>query len=407
MFKLKKMRVLYITHAGFDTPGPNNQMAEVMFNDFLDRGYCLDIIQSHTKGVNPDVPKSLAGRDNFRCNTIVRRQINKSHFIKRYIGDVIYYFRTIKYWLRRKRYDIIFVQSGPTVVFLLLLLKLFKSNTPILYSIYDVFPGHAYDIGVIKSRFIYNALRLLQKPCYKIPSVITVLSDDMKDIVVREGASSDSTYVVPAWFDVTTAREIPVSENRFINKYNIDIEKFYVQFAGTIGYVFNYKTVIEVAKRLIDEKDVVLQMIGDGTTKEAFVKEAAELGLTNIQFYPLQPVDIVPDVYSTCNVCLIPLMKGVIGNGVPSKLPILMACKRLTITAVESWSKYSKMIKANNMGMVEDVFDYDGLAEAVRFAKNNSAEVSVMVENAYNFGKENYSSVRSLQLLADIFSNIN
>lgn len=400
------MKILYITHAGFDTPGPNNQMAEVMFNDFLDRGYKLEVIQSHTKGLNPDIPKSLVERENLKCNTIVRKQINKSHFVKRYIGDVIYYFRTMKYWLMKGKWDLIFVQSGPTVVFLLLLLKLFKFRTPILYSIYDVFPGHAYDIGVIKSRVLYDMLRMLQKSCYKIPSIITVLSDDMKDIVVREGASEKSTFVVPAWFDVTTAREILVSDNRFISKYNIDTDKFYVQFAGTIGYVFNYKTVIEVAKRLIDDRDIVFQMIGDGTTKEIFMQEAMNLGLTNIQFYPLQPVEIVPDVYSTCNICLIPLMKGVIGNGVPSKLPILMACRRLTITAVENCSKYSKMIKDNNLGLVEDVCDYDALAAAIRFAKSNSHAVSVMVENAYNFGKENFSSIKSLQILANIFADL-
>ena len=398
------MRVLYITHAGFDTPGPNNQMAEVMFNDFLDRGYHLDVIQSHTKGINPDVPDSLSHRGNFRCNTIVRKQINKSHFVKRYLGDVIYYFRTMRYWLTKGRYDMIFVQSGPTVVFLLVLLKLFKYRSPILYSIYDVFPGHAYDIGVIKSKFLYNSLRWLQKPCYKIPKIITVLSDDMKDIVVKEGASADRTFVVPAWFDVTTAREVPDCENRFIQKYDIDTSKFYVQFAGTIGYVFNYKTVIEVAKRLIDEKDIVFQMIGDGTTKEDFVEQATKLGLSNIQFYPLQPVEIVPDVYSTCDVCLIPLMKGVIGNGVPSKLPILMACNRLTITAVESWSQYTQMIRDNNMGLTADVLDYDALASAILYVKNNPDVVATMVKNANRYGKENFSSVRSLQILADIFT---
>lgn len=400
------MKILYITHAGFDTPGPNNQMAEVMFNDFLDRGYHVDIIQSHTKGVNPDIPQSLKDRSNFLCNTIIRNQLNKSHFVKRYIGDVIYYFRTMRYWLTKSGYDLVFVQSGPTVVFLLILLKLFKYRVPILYSIYDVFPGHAYDIGVIKSKLLYKLLRWLQKPCYKLPKFITVLSDDMKDIVVREGAESNNTYVVPAWFDVTTAREVPIEENKFIEKYNIDSNRFYVQFAGTIGYVFNYKTVIEVAKRLVNEKDIIFQMIGDGTTKEAFVNEAKQLGLTNIMFYPLQPISIVPDVYSTCNLCLIPLMKGVIGNGVPSKLPILMACKRITITAVEKWSKYSKMIKDNNMGLVEDVLDYDGIASAILYAKNNPGNVCIMVENAYNYGRENFSSVKSLQILADIFSKL-
>lgn len=400
------MNILYLTHAGFDTPGPNNQMAEVMFNDFLDRGYSLDVIQSHTKGINEDIPKSLIGRDKFNCYTIQRKVINKSHFIKRYISDVIYYFKTVKYWLTKTNYDLIYIQSGPTVVFLMILLKIFRWKTPILYSIYDVFPGHAFDIGVIKSRFIYNALRLLQKPCYKIPSIITVLSDDMKDIVVREGAASASTHVVPAWFDVSTACEIPISENRFIKKYNIDTSKFIVQFAGTIGYVFNYKTVIEVAKLLKEEKDIVFQMIGDGTTKEQFINEARKQHLDNIQFYPLQPVEIVPDVYSTCNVSIIPLMKGVIGNGVPSKLPILMACKRLTISAAESSSKYCQMFDEHKMGICKDIDDYKGLADSIKWIKENQDVMHQMVERAYNYGKENYSSTISLNKLDCIIHNM-
>ena len=400
------MNILYITHAGFDTPGPNNQMAEVMFNDWLDRDHSLDAIQSHTKGINPDVPKSLENRKNFNCMTIVRRQINKAHFVKRYLDDVSYYFQTVKYWNTKKKYDVIFVQSGPTVVFLLLLLKLLRWKTPIVYSIYDVFPGHAYDIGVIKSKLIFNALRLLQKPCYKIPSAILVLSEDMKNIVVREGAATNKTHVIPAWLAVTTAKEIPIEENRFIKKYNIDTTKYYVQFAGTIGLIFNYKTVIEVAKRVKDDPDIVLQMVGDGLVKEQFMAEAKSLGLDNIQFFPLQPIDLVPDVYSACNACLIPLMKGVIGNGVPSKVPILMACRRITLTAVEANTQYTQMFKDYDMGLTADVFDYDSLASSIKWLKSHPEDVSRMVEKAYNYTKENYSSTMSLDKLNVVLQNL-
>lgn len=396
------MKILYITHAGFDTPGPNNQMAEVMFNDWLNRGYCLDAIQRHSKGINPDIPKSLENRENFHCDTINSSKIDKSHFVKRYINDVKYYFQTVKFW-RKQHYDVIFIQSGPTVVFLLILLKLFMRNTPVIYSIYDVFPGHAYDIGVIKSKFIYTALRFLQKPCYKIPSAITVLSEDMKNIVIKEGASANIIHIIPAWFDVKTAKEIPILKNRFIQKYDIDTSKFYVQFAGTIGYVFNYRTVIEVAKRLQNEPDIVFQIIGEGTTKQQFITEARSLKLNNISFYPLQPIEIVPDVYSACNVCMIPLMKGVIGNGVPSKVPILMACKRVILTAVEADSLYAKMFKENYMGLTADVYDYDNLAKSILWLKNNPDEVKHMVDNAYKFGQENYTSTASLEKLNSVF----
>ena len=396
------MKILFITAEGFDTPNPNNQMAEVMINDFLNNGISVHLIQSHRKGINHDIPDSLKGRKGLEVETIKRNVIDKSNFVRRYFNDIKYHFMSLKYWKKVNDIDIVYLQSNPTIYIPIILLKIFKNKTPIVYSIYDVFPGHAYDIGVIKNKFLYNIFRLLQKPCYKIVNAITVLSDDMKDIVVKEGAISENVYVVPAWFDVNTAREVPVEQNQFIKKYNIPQNKFYVQYAGSIGYVFNYKAIIELAKRLKNDNDIVIEIIGDGPAKEQMVSEANDLHLSNIHFYPLQPVAIVPDVYSSCNVCVIPLKKGVIGNGTPSKAPILMACNRVIINAVENWSKYSQMFAKYDMGIAVDVYDYDALANAVKYLKANPGVVKRMAANAYKYGKEHFSSSRSTKLLMDI-----
>ncbi len=396
------MKILFITAEGFDTPNPNNQMAEVMINGFLDAGHEVHLIQSHRKGICQDIPSSLQGRKGLVVETIKRNVVDKSNFVMRYFNDVKYHFQSVKYYKKVKDADVIYLQSNPTIYFPMLLIKLFMKNMPIVYSIYDVFPGHAYDIGVIHNKMLYNVFKLLQRPCYKMASAIAVLSEDMKDIIVKEGARANDVYVVPAWFDVKTAREIPEKENQFIQKYNIDKSKFIVQYAGSIGYVFNYKTIIELAKRLKSDNDIVLQMIGDGPAKEEFVKEAEENGLDNIQFYPLQPIPIVPDVYSTGDVCIIPLKKGVIGNGTPSKAPILMACKRIIVNAVESWSKYSKMYEEFNMGYAVDVYDYDAMADAIRFIKANPSDTQIKIENAYKYGKEHFSSTRSISILIDV-----
>ena len=399
------MKVLYITAEGFDTPNPNNQMAEVMINSFLESGMQVHLIQSRRKKINPDIPHSLENKKGFTCDTVDRTVVDKTNFIKRYLNDVRYAFSAMKYWKKVKDADVIYLQSNPTVIFPMLLLKIFK-HLPIVYSIYDVFPGHVYDIGVISSRFIYNTLRILQKPCYKMASAVTVLSDDMKDKVTEEGAKPEKVFVVPAWYDVKTAREIPRNENRFIKKYNIPQDKFYVQFAGTVGYVFNYKTVIELAKRLKNNENIRIQIVGDGNVKNKFIEEAKSLNLDNIDFYPLQPVDLVPDVYSACNICIIPLKKGVIGNGVPSKAPILMACKRVIVNSVEIITQYAEMYKENNMGVAVDISDYDGLANAVTYLYNSPEELQQMAENAYAFGKANYSSTQSTAKLIEIIKNI-
>jgi colanic acid biosynthesis glycosyl transferase WcaI len=399
------MKVLYITADGFDTPGPNNQMAEVMIRDFLDNGYAVHLIQSRRKCINPDIPKSLLGRSNFTCDIIERKLVDKSHFVMRYLNDMKYAFSAMRHWKKVKDANVIYVQSNPTIIYPMVLLRLFK-RIPIVYSIYDVFPGHAFDIGVIKSKLLYNMLRIIQKPCYRMAKAIVVLSEDMKQKVIEQGAKANKIFVVPAWFDDKSTREVPQDENRFIKEFNIPTDKFYVQFAGTIGYIFNYLAVIELAKRLQENSDIIIQVVGDGTVKQKFVEEVKKLALDNIVFYPLQPVELVPDVYSSCNLCIIPLKKGVIGNGVPSKTPILMACRRAIVNLVELDSQYARMFKENDMGMSVGIEDYDGLAEAVLELYHSRETISRMARNAYQFATLNYSSTFSTSKLMRIFDDV-
>lgn len=399
------MKILYITAEGFDTPNPNNQMAETMIRSFCEAGHSVHLIQSHRKGINPDLPKSLEHCEKLCVDTVLRKVVDKTNFIKRYINDFKYAFQAMKYWKKVKDADVIYLQSNPTIIFPMILLKLFKRRTPIVYCIYDVFPGHAYDIGVIKNKFVYEVLRIIQKPCYKMADSILVQSEDMLDKVVAQKASKEKVFIVPSWYDVQTTAEVLWNDNEFVKKYDIQPGKFYLQFAGTIGYVFDYVTVIELAKRLIDIPDIVIHIIGDGNVKEQFVKEAEALELTNIVFFPLQPVDIVPDVYSACSACIIPLKKGVIGNGVPSKAAILMACKRLIVNSVEKESNYSKMFHENKMGVSVDIGDYDKLAEVVVDLYKNPEQISQMVENAYIYGEKNYSSDKSISKILEVFNH--
>ena len=399
------MKILYITSDGFDTPSPNNQMAEVMINDFLDNGCEVHLIQSRRTRKFPEIPASLINKKGFSCDIVERKVFDRNKFVTRYINDVLYAFSAMKYWLKVRDADVIYLQSNPTVLFPMLLLKLFK-GLPILYCIYDVWPGHAYDIGVVKSRLLYNIFRLLNKPCYKMADAISVMSEDMKATVISEGASAEKVHIVYPWYDEKTTKEIPLEKNRFIRKFNIPQDKFYVQFAGTIGYVFDCETVIEVAKRLSDEENIVFQIVGDGNVKAQFEKSIEEAGLKNIHLYPLQPVELVPDVYSTGNVCLIPLKKSVIFNGVPSKAPILMACKRVIINSVDINSDYARMFTENNIGIAADIGDYDTLADKIKQLYHSPEMREAMAQSAYAYAHTHFSSSANTRKFTDIFYKI-
>ena len=263
------MKILYITYEGFDTPNAANQMAETMINTFLGQGHTVYLIQSHRKGVNSDIPKSLEGRKTFFCETIKRKVIDKTRFIKRYLNEFKYAFQAKKKWKKIKDADLIYVQSNPTVLYTMLLLKLFKRKIPIVYSIYDVFPGHAYDIGVIKSKTLYNILRLLQKPCYKIAKEITVLSEDMRKNVIGQGAKAECVHVVPAWYDVKTTKEIDLYKicnqlyetKDLIDKGIIASTKYDYDECCSYVYGFNTRKAIELIQKHIQELNVTIIQI--------------------------------------------------------------------------------------------------------------------------------------------------
>lgn len=396
------MKILFITTEGFDTPGPNNQMAMVMIRDFLDEGFDVHLIQSRRKKINPDIPALLKGKKGFTYDVIDRKVIDKTNFINRYIDEAKYALTSFNKWKKVKDADIVFLQSCPTVIYQLLMLKVFNKK-PIVYNIYDVFPGHAFDIGVIKSKLIYNVLKLIQRFAYKFSTIITVLSEDMKEKITEENVSREKIRVVPAWYDDKAVKEVVLKENKFIKKYNIPTNKFYVQFAGTIGYVFNYNAILEAASILKENEDIILQIIGDGNVKQEFIEKARERKLNNIEFYPLQPIEIVPDVYSACSICVIPLNKGVIGNGVPSKAPLLMACRRVIINSVEENSDYYKMFNENDIGISVSNDNHHALANAILYLYNNPERIREMSEKAMRFGNVNYTSTHNTKKFINIF----
>ena len=129
------MKILYITADGFDTPNPNNQMAEAMIDNFLDKGHSVHLIQSRKKGINPDVPEKLLQREHFSVDTIQRKVVDKTKFVRRYLNDMRYAFLAMKYWRKVKDADVIYLQSNPTIIFPMLLLR--TSNNVVLNGLVD------------------------------------------------------------------------------------------------------------------------------------------------------------------------------------------------------------------------------------------------------------------------------
>ena len=400
------MNIMLLTSEGFDTPNSINHLLISLCEDILLKGYNLYIVSSHKTGIYSDIPSSLEKYESLSCDIVNRKSVDKNNFIKRYLDEVLFCVRAMKRWYRQRRtVDVVILQSNPASVFNALLLWIFMRK-PIVLNLYDVFPGHADKIGVIHNRFIYKILQTIQKILYSICKKIVVMSDDMKEVMVKkEKVKEEKLVVVNNWFDDTIFSVIKREDNLFFKKYDLDQDKFCVQFAGLLGYVFDAKMFVDVAEKLKDDPRIRFLLIGDGNLKKNILDDIESRGLENILYFPWQPLDIISHVYNACDIGFIPLKPGVIGNGIPSKACQLMAAGRVVLNSVEQ-SEYVNLFDEYKMGVSVTDKDSDSIASKIIYLLDNPGIRKELGENAARYAKQHYSRSMNTEKFINVVEGI-
>ena len=396
---------MYIASLDFYTkPNPSYHLMATMLEDVLNSGIEVLFLGCSEEGVPKHIPDFLERHPLFTYHLVLCSKVEKTDFVFRYLNGIRYSVaigKLVKQYINEC--DMVFVQSSPTVLYTLLYVKKYARKKKVIYNVQDMFPGSSIASGVMPLKWMQVIFYRLQKIAYKKSDIITAISEDMKAKLIDQGVEKDKIKVILNWFDDSSVHEVSWSDNRFVKKYNMSQEKFYVQYAGTMGYVFDYEMVISVAKKLKEHKDIVFQMIGEGSQKDVFIQTAKEEGLNNIVFLPLESQEMVSDVYSACSVCFIPLKKGIIGNSVPSKAGLVMACKRAIITSVDENSDYYNMV-SKYAGVAVANNDPDGIVRAILYMKDNRVVCTQYGKSGYEYGHELYSRSKNMKKYLDLFN---
>lgn len=399
------MKVLIYMSGGFDTYGPSRHLYNALIEDLLFQGHTVHLIENHSTGVDPDAPQNLLSYDKFSYEIVTSKPVEKKAFVKRYLIGVKYCFDSIPVFKKQNGFDVMMVQSCPWAPVAVSFAKKYV-KIPTVWNIQDMFPGASIANGVMGKKWMQSFFYRFHKIAYKKADHISVISEDMKQKVIEQGVNADLITVIPDWYDDKSVKEIPWEDNLFVKKYNMRRDLFYVQYAGTMGFNFDYQMVIKVAEILKKQEDVVFQMIGFGSQKEDFERAAKEKGLLNIVFLPLEPQEMVPHVYSACSVCLIPLPRGVIGNSVPSKAGLLMACRRVIVNSVDEDSDYYQMFEREQIGMSASNNDPQAVAAAIIQMRDNPELREQYAENAKRFSHEFYSRTVNTQKHIDLLDQM-
>ena len=257
---------------------------------------------------------------------------------------------------RRARPDAVLAMSPPLTLGSAGWLAARRWGVPFVFNIQDVFPDVAVELGAISNPRVIRLASWLERWSYRRSDAVTVLSDDLKDNLVKKirgtvPDADDRIRVIPNFVD--TARITPRDPDE--GTYRADhglTGKRVVMYAGNVGFSQALDLVVAAARAVgerDDMADVRFVINGGGSARAQIEDEAAGLG--NVVFVDFQPKERLPEVLAAADIHVVPLRRGLARSSVPSKTYSILAAGRPVVASVDEGTEVARVVEGAGAGL--------------------------------------------------------
>jgi colanic acid biosynthesis glycosyl transferase WcaI len=253
---------------------------------------------------------------------------------------------------------------------------------PFVLEVSDLWPASIVAVGAMKQNVALRGLESVEMFLYRRAAVIVTLTASFKRNLVRRGVDERKVHVVINGVDLSRYAPRP-RDPEFGRSRNLSDTDFVVGYVGTHGMAHALTNVLDAADLLRDQ-GIRFLFVGAGAEREKLIAEAERRRLHNVIFVPAQTKEMMPIVWSVCDVALVhlkntPLFETVI----PSKLFEAMGMGKPVLLASPE-GEASCIIKREHNGLCVPAENPQQLATAVLSLKNSPALVSELSRRSFD-----------------------
>jgi len=260
-------------------------------------------------------------------------------------------------------------------------------KTPFVLEVSDLWPASVTAVGVMQRNVLIRFLEKFELYMYKSAKRIVALTTHIKNDLVKRNVPSDKIMTIINGVDI--ARYSPLEADiLLIEKYDLK-NKFVVAYIGTHGLAQKLENVIQAAKILRENKEIVFLFVGAGAERDGLVALARNESLGNVVFLPMQAKTNMPAIWSLCDIALVHLRNDPLFSGVlPSKIfeamamakPILLVCPQ---------GEASAFIEENAVGITIEPENPLLLAQTILKYQLERELLKKFSENSYRAAQQN------------------
>jgi glycosyltransferase involved in cell wall biosynthesis len=235
---------------------------------------------------------------------------------------------------------------------------------PWVFELRDIWPASITAVGAMERSAVIRMLEKLEIFLYRRADRIVSVTNSFKTELIERGIDGDKIDVVVNGVDLFTYAPTQFKNEALATEYNL-VGKFVVGYIGTHGMAHALDKVLDAAELLQEQDDIRFLFAGGGAERASLERLAAQRGLSNVVMMPRQPKEMMPAVWSLCDISLISLRDTPLFTKViPSKifesmgmgLPMVIACPR---------GEATEIIESTASGVVVPPEDTAALADCI------------------------------------------
>lgn len=246
-----------------------------------------------------------------------------------------------------------------------------------IYHIQDLQIEAARNLNMIRSPWLIRRMFQVERFILKQADIITSISEGMIRRIKDKAAKEVVSF--PNWVDLQ--RFYPVAGRNTIKaRYGFSENDHVILYSGALGEKQGLESIIYAADALRERRPVKFLICGSGPYGDKLKALAGKLGLSNVIFLPLQPLEQFNDFLNMADVHLVIQKNDASDLVMPSKLTTIMAVGGIAIITANPGTSLYDLVKQHQIGLLINAEDQAALTAAI--SKTVTEDLSVLGKNA-------------------------
>lgn len=253
---------------------------------------------------------------------------------------------------------------------------------PFVFELGDLWPRSITAVGAMKQSPVIRALEKLELFLYRRSAAVIALTHAFKDDLKRRAIDPRKVAVVINGVDLP--RYAPRPRDQDLAEHWGLAGKFVLGYVGTHGMAHGLINVLDAAEHLKDDDRIRFLFVGAGAERQMLIDEAARRKLTNVVFQGMQPKEMMPRIWSLCDVALVHLKDDpAFAEVIPSKIFEAMGMG-LPLLLVSPEGEASRILADDGAGLWVQAAQPQALADAARQLAGDDAARAALAAASLN-----------------------